>query len=120
MSKERSQTFYIDPPAQHFSITIDCLRVMVASSSKFFLDGYGELYSSLNWCFHFNRVLRDRGSDSILDWQLLMKYLTEFTSQSFALWVNTTLQHDRANLHIQLQDITMHLKVSLNVYMIVD
>jgi hypothetical protein len=120
VSKERSQKFYIDPPAQHFSITIDCLRVMAASSSEFFLDGYGELYSSSNWCYHFNKGLQERGSDSILDWQLLMKCLTEFAFQSFALWVNTTLHYDRRELHEQLKDITTQLKVSLKVYMIID
>ena len=120
VSKERSQMFYIDPPAQHFSITIDCLWVMAASSSKFFLDGYGELYSSSNWCYHFNSGLQEKGSDSILDWQLLMKCLTKFASQSFALWVNTTLHYDRRELYKQFKDITKQLKVSLKVYIIID
>lgn len=113
ISKERSQELYIDPPTRHFSITIDCLRVMAVSSSKFFLDGDGEGYASLNWCYHLHKVLEERQPDSVLDLPLLMKCLTEFASQSFALWVNTMLLQDRGLLFEQLKDITNQLKVSL-------
>jgi len=89
---------------------------MAASSSRFFLNGYGELYSSSNWCYHFNNGLQERKSDSILDWQLLMKCLKKFASQSFALWVNITLRYDRRELYKQLKDITKQLKVSLYNY----
>lgn len=113
ISKERSQELYIDFPTRHFSITIDCLCVMAVSSSKFFLDGDGEGYASLNWCYHLHKVLEERQPDSVLDLPLLMKCLTEFASQSFASWVNTMLLQDRGLLFEQLKDITNQLKVSL-------
>jgi len=110
ISKERSQKLYINPPIQHFSITIDCLRIMGASSSKLFLDGDGESYASSNWCHHLHRALQERGPDSILDLPLLKKCLTEFAPQFFALWVNTVLCEDRRAIHEQLKDLTIHLK----------
>jgi hypothetical protein len=117
-SKARSGDFFIDPPARHLCILVDCLKlVAIPPDTNIFFRGEASRYACTNWCHHFNQWLTIRiEGDSLLDTshdKSLMSYLTNFISQSFDCWVNTLLAEQmlRGMLSV-LDQIQLKLRVS--------
>jgi hypothetical protein len=87
----RSSSFYINPPTQHLSIAIDCLKVMRTKPKGIIFQG-GQMYACLNWCHHVVEGLKESGGDCLFDSSLgtsLTDCLADFASQSLEIWVNT-------------------------------
>jgi hypothetical protein len=95
-SKAQSGDFFIDPPARHLWILVDCLKLMaIPSDTDIFFRGTASGYACINWCHHFNQWLTIRiEGDNLFDTShddALTSYLTNFVSQSSDRWVNTLL-----------------------------
>ncbi|KIM85758.1 hypothetical protein PILCRDRAFT_816968, partial [Piloderma croceum F 1598] len=96
MSEPRSGGFFIDPPARHLDILLDCLKLAASE------------YACINWCHHFNQWLIP-GNPSHDDY--LTSCLTNFASKSFDYWVNTLLiKRPLGNMLDMLRRILVMLK----------
>ncbi|KIM71981.1 hypothetical protein PILCRDRAFT_830040, partial [Piloderma croceum F 1598] len=88
-SKPRSGDFFIDPSIRHLDILLDCLKlVSIPPETDIFFSSEASRYACNNWCYHFDQWLtigKELQNDPLLS------YLTNFVSQSFDYWVNTSL-----------------------------
>jgi hypothetical protein len=88
-STPRSGDFFIDPPARHLDILLDCLKLLlIPPDADIFFRGEASEYACNNWCHHFNEWLilgNESHDDSVTS------YLKTFVSESFDYWVNTLL-----------------------------
>jgi hypothetical protein len=114
MSKPRSGGFFIDPPARHLDILLDCLKlVLIPPDSDIFFRGEASEYACKNWCHHFDQWLI-LGNESHDD--SLTSYLKKFVSESFDYWVNTLLiQGSLGNVLDMLHESCLMLKVSFSL-----
>jgi hypothetical protein len=88
-SKPRSGDFFIDPPARHLDILLNCLKLMlIPPDTDIFFRGEASEYACNNWCHHFDQwlILGNASHDVSLT-----SYLKFFVSESFDYWVNTLL-----------------------------
>ncbi|KIM75138.1 hypothetical protein PILCRDRAFT_827570 [Piloderma croceum F 1598] len=89
MSKPRSGGFFINPPARHLDILLDCLKLVgIPPDTDILFRGEASEYACINWCHHFDQWLI-LGNEPHNDY--LTSYLTNFASESFDYWVNTLL-----------------------------
>ncbi|TDL30207.1 hypothetical protein BD410DRAFT_780754 [Rickenella mellea] len=98
-TEERSKTFFINPPACHAGITVDCLRVIMDHEGDTFLDGKAEIYASQNWYQHFLNIVTGENINIVLNspsCNPVIRSLEEFRlRQIFDLWVNTVILQRR-------------------------
>jgi hypothetical protein len=113
-SKPRSGDFFIDPPARHLDILLDCLKLMlIPPDTDIFFRGEASEYACNNWCHHFDQWLI-LGNESHDD--SLTSYLTNFVSESFDYWVNTLLiKGSLGDMLDMLHRIRLMLKVSFSL-----
>jgi NACHT domain len=93
-TSSRSGEFYVDPPARHLVITIDCLKSITGYNRYEILEKETQKYACANWCHHFHGSLTTGGGTHITDSSTgvsLMSCLTGFISQSFDSWINTLI-----------------------------
>jgi hypothetical protein len=89
MSKSRSGGFFIDPPARHLDILLDCLKLMsIPPDTDIFFRGEASEYACNNWWYHFDQwlILGNESHNASLT-----SYLKIFVSESLDYWVNTLL-----------------------------
>jgi hypothetical protein len=92
-TRPRSGEFYINPPARHFFIAVDCLKSITGHTRDIF-EKQPEKYACANWCYHFRSSLTTGGGNHVTDpstSDFLISCLTSFFSQSFDSWVNTVI-----------------------------
>jgi len=94
--EQRSECFFINPPARHASIAVHCLKLLMedANHQKFAESG-AALYACLNWCNHVDSSLMEDGGDILLDADLT-KCLQDLKSQALQHWVNTLIREATA------------------------
>jgi hypothetical protein len=95
VARERSAQFYINPPARHISIAMDCLKAMVKNPGGIFYVE-GRQYACLNWHYHLEQGLNEEGGNSLFDSPSglsLTSSLTDFAAHSLDVWINTMILH---------------------------
>jgi hypothetical protein len=108
-SPGQSGQFFINPPAQHLSIAVDCLRVLAVQPQDGIFYGDKEVYACLNWHHHFLEGITKGGNNllHLLSEVPLLDLLTDFASRSLAWWLNTFLLKGRTlveTLHSMLSN----------------
>ncbi|TDL30196.1 hypothetical protein BD410DRAFT_780746 [Rickenella mellea] len=102
ITEERSKTFFINPPACHVGITVDCLRVIMDHQGDTFLNGKAEVYASLNWYQHFLETFMEENINTLLNspyYKLVIDSLRKFQSrQILNPWANTLLLESQATV----------------------
>ncbi|TDL19230.1 hypothetical protein BD410DRAFT_792476 [Rickenella mellea] len=109
-TEERSKTFFINPPACHAGITVDCLRVIMDHQGEAFLDSGTEVYASHNWYQHFSEIFTGENINILLNspyCNSVISFLSRFqSSQTFDSWVNTMLMSQRPAVQSALLVLT--------------
>ena len=97
MEERRSERFFIDPPARHASMLVDCLGLMTTDAQKQnpAMDR-AVLYASRNWCHHLDVTLMENGGNSLLVADLT-KCLQDFKAAALGHWINIMIRVQGAN-----------------------
>ncbi|TDL26582.1 hypothetical protein BD410DRAFT_783648 [Rickenella mellea] len=101
-TKQRSDIFFIDPPARHAAITVDCLMVIKEGSEPNpFWEGEVEMYACQNWYQHLFEGIESILLDSLLG--KLISSLENLQSKlTFDTWVNTSILQRRSTVQSAL------------------
>jgi hypothetical protein len=118
LTRPRSRDWYIDPPAHHLRIAIDCLiAITVPPENGISYVGFRK-YACSNWCHHFHQCLGEGGENNVIIYSLsetaLTNCLVKFVSESLDPWINTTILE--RNWQVVLEELglaLLKLKVSL-------
>jgi hypothetical protein len=93
-TRNRSNDLFISPSIRNLAIASDCLAVMVVNRHDDVFKHQGLLFACRGWLHHLLAAINERGGDTFFspyDFDDFMRRLTNFTSQSFDLWVNSVL-----------------------------
>ena len=92
----------------------DCLAaMMVHPTEDIFYDGE-QLYSCMNWCYHFNQAFVEGRKDAIIEvlaMDVVTHHLEDWASSSLQFWVNTLIYEGWKNPLDQLTSLLARLKV---------
>jgi NACHT domain len=115
-TSSRSGDFYVNPPARHLVITIDCLKSITGYKRDEIFEKETQMYACANWCHHFHSSLTTGGGTHITDPSTgvpLMSCLTGFISQSLDSWINTLIAgHQIEEIVLVLNSIVSALEVN--------
>jgi hypothetical protein len=105
ISQPRSGEFYINPSTRHWSITADCLTLIVIRPENDIFHGGVQRYASLNWCYHLRQSSINERDD-------ILEPLHSLTQDfSFDFWINTLLLEGSNGA---LNDLDLMLSQSTN------
>lgn len=118
VTQSRSMNFFIDPPARHLSLAIDCLIALKSQPGNKDVYYGAQEYACLNWCHHLHqglsRQLEGNRVDSVSE-RSLMSCLTDVVSQPLSCdrWVNTIISKGRLSQILNsLQLVLQRLQVN--------
>jgi NACHT domain len=111
----RSGEFYVNPPARHLFMTIDCLKSITGYTRYKIFEKEPQKYACANWCYHFRRSLATGGGNHVTNPSTggsLISCLRSF-SQSLDSWVNTLIADDQGKIMNDLDALLLALKVNI-------
>jgi hypothetical protein len=117
-TRTRSDEFYINPPARHLFMTIDCLKSITGYTRVDIFEKEPQKYACANWCYHFRSSLTTGGGNYVTDPSIggsLISCLTSF-AQSLDSWVNTLIAKHQEKIINDLGALLLALKVNICIH----
>jgi NACHT domain len=90
-TRSRSGEFYVNPPARHFFIAVDCLKSVTGYTRDHIFEKEPQEYACANWCYHFRSSLATGGGNYVTDPSTGDFLISCLRSFSFDSWVNTLI-----------------------------
>jgi hypothetical protein len=114
VSQPRSLDFYIDPPARHLCIAVDCLTsISELPANPIFYKG-SQVYACLNWWHHLHQGVVEGEGNLLALAGNLTGCLVDLTSRSLDFWINTVIyEHAEMETESTLRLVYSRLDVSL-------